>query len=268
MKLMIAALSVCVLCAAGFAQVQPADEIRQSYLEQKVGAQVPQDAAFVDDNGHNVRLGDYLGYTPALLVMGYFTCPDLCPMTFRHLTEELNGIALVAGRDFQVIIVSFDPLDTADIAALQKQSCLRAYKWPRETAGWHFLTGKKEAADAVARAVGFHYTFNEAQQKFCHPAGVMVLTPAGKLSHYFFGVDTSPADIEAAIHDAAAGRSTAVDQPDQQYCVDYDPRLSRRGKIVTRIVDGGCIAWAGILFGYVGYKLLGEFHRRGSGVKS
>lgn len=268
MKRMIATLLVFVLCAAAFAQVQPADEIRQSYLEQNLGAQVPEDASFVDENGRNVRLGDYLGYTPALLVLGYFTCPDLCPMTFRHLTEELNGIGPVAGRGFQVIIISFDPRDTPDIAALQKQSCLRAYKWPMETAGWHFLTGKKEAAEAVARAVGFHYTFDQTHGKFCHPTGVMVLTPGGKLSHYFFGIDASPADIEAALHDAAAGRSTAVDQPDQQYCVDYDPRLSARGKIVTRIVDGGCIVWAAILFGYIGYKLVGEFHRRGSGVKS
>jgi protein SCO1/2 len=188
-------------------------------------------------------------------------------MTFRHLTEELNGIGLVAGRDFQVIIISFDPRDTPEVAALQKQSCVRAYKWPAQTDGWHFLTGTRQSSDAVARAVGFHYTFDPTHNKFVHPTGIMALSPAGKLTHYCYGIDASPADIEGAIRDAAVGRGSSVDQPEQQYCADYDPRGTPRGRIVTRILDAGCIAWAGALFAYIACKLAGDAHRRGSGVR-
>jgi protein SCO1/2 len=239
-------------------------EIRNSYLQQNIGAQIPGEAIFKDDGDSTVQLKDYLGRVPSLLVLGYFTCPDLCPMTFRHLTEELNGIAPVAGRDFQVIIVSFDPRDTPEISVLQKQSCLRAYKWPKESEGWHFLTGQPDSIGAVAKAVGFHYTFDQKQGRFVHPTGVMVLTPSGRLSHYFFGVDASPADMEAAINDAAADRQSAVDQPDQQYCVDYDPTLTHRGKWISRALNAGCVVWAGILFGYIGYKILGDVRQRGA----
>ena len=119
------------VCAPADAQLQTSqtlstqDQIRQSYLAQTLDAPIPLDASFLDDSGNAVRLGDYFGHVPVLLVLGYFTCPDLCPMTFRHLTEELNGIAPVAGRDFAVIIVSFDPRDTPALAAEQKRSCLR-----------------------------------------------------------------------------------------------------------------------------------------------
>jgi protein SCO1 len=263
-----AVLCLLAFCASARAQLQTSahlstqDEIRQSYLQQKLGAQIPTNAPFVDDLGHSVRLGDYLGHGPMLLVLGYFTCPDLCPMTFRHLTEQLNGIAPIAGQDFQVIVISFDPTDTTERAAQQKDSCIRAYKWPSQTGGWHFLTGRQDAINAVASAVGFHYTFDQTQGRFIHPAGVMVLTPAGRLAHYFFGVDASPADMESALHDAAAGRATAVDQPAQEYCVNYDPTLTGRGRWITRILNTGCIAWAAVLFGYIGYKIVGEVHRR------
>ncbi len=189
-------------------------------------------------------------------------------MTFRHLTEELNGVAPMAGRDFQVIIISFDPRDTPAAAAVQKDNCLRAYKWPASADAWHFLTGRQPAVDAVTRTVGFHYAFDQQQGRFIHPTGVMVLSPAGRLTHYFFGIDAPPADMESAIHDAAAGRPTRVDQPEQEYCADYDPTLSVRGRWVMRIIRTGCIAWLALLVGYIGYKITGDIRRRGPGSAS
>jgi protein SCO1/2 len=257
------ALVVCILTssAAALAQLQRApnlstqEEVRQSYLEQRADSQIPAKAAFVDDQGRAVHLSDYLGKTPVLLVLGYFTCPDLCPMAFLHLTEELNGIAPVAGRDFQFVVISFDPRDTPALAAGHKITCQRAYKWPVRSDGFHFLVGTQDSIDAVAQAIGFHYTYDQRQQKFVHPTGVMVLTPAGRFSHNFFGIDAAPTDVESAIHDAAAGRTTRVDQVNQQYCVDYDPTLSVRGRRVTRILQAVCISFAALLFGYIGIKI-------------
>ncbi len=127
------------------------------------------------------------------------------------------------------------------------------------------FSSAQDSIDAVARAVGFHYTFDQRQGKFIHPTGVMVLTPDGKFSHNFFGIDAAPADVESAIHDAAAGRVSQVDQPNQQYCVDYDPTLSIRGHRIIRILQTICISFAALLFGYIGLKLTHEirdYHKR------
>ncbi|HUB23837.1 MAG TPA: SCO family protein [Tepidisphaeraceae bacterium] len=239
-------------------------EISRSYLQQNLGAMVPANAQFMDDRGRPVRMADYFSRLPTLLVLGYFTCPDLCPMTFRNVTEELNGVGPQAGRDFQVIVISFDPRDTPAVAANQKEACLLAYKWPARADGWHFLTGRQPAIDAVTRAVGFHYTYDQAQGRYIHPTGVMVLTPAGRLSHYFFGVDASPADLESALHDAAAGRATTVDQVVQEYCANYDPTLTFRGRKITRVINSVCIAFAGAFFGYIAYEFAAEMFRRRS----
>jgi protein SCO1/2 len=267
-------ISIIAFSTSAFAQLQSSpnlntqDEIHQSYLEQRCGSQIPSQAAFLDDHGRLVHLADYLGRTPVLLVLGYFTCPDLCPMAFLHLTEELNGIAPVAGRDFQVVVISFDPHDTPALATGHKTTCLRAYKSPSQADGWHFLVGTQPAIDSVAGAVGFHYTFDQRQGKFIHPTGVMVLTPEGRFCHNFFGIDAAPADLEAAIHDAAAGRATQLDQVNQQYCVDYDPTLSIRGRRVMRILQVVCISFAALLFGYIGLKIAHDIRRPQAPVNS
>jgi protein SCO1 len=269
---LLAAICLGAICLPARAAQQPTsiqEEIRSSFLEQKVGTQVPVDAVFKDEAGQSVSLKDYLGAKPALLVLGYFTCPDLCPMTFRNLTEELNGIGPAAGVDFQVIIISFDPRDKPEAAAMQKDSCLRAYKLRDATSGWHFLTGQPDAISTVTEAVGFHYRFDQSLQRFVHPTGVLVLTPAGRVSHYFFGVDTSPADMESALKDAAANRMTTVDHPVQEYCVRYDPAMTPRGRWVTRILNVGCVTWAGILFAYIGWRVFCEVrHKSAKGVGS
>jgi len=185
-------------------------------------------------------------------------------MAFLHLTEELNGVAPVAGRDFQVVVISFDPRDTPALAAGHKTTCLHAYNWPGQTDGWHFLVGTQASIDTVARAVGFHYTFDQRQGKFVHPTGVMVLTPEGRFSHNFFGIDAAPADLESAIHDAAARRATRVDQLNQQYCVDYDPTLTIRGRRIMRLLQLVCIGFAALLFGYIGLKIAHDIRQHAS----
>src|SRR4051812_42098274 len=55
----------------------------QGGIGQKLGAQVPIDAAFVDDFGKPVTLGNYFGPgkdKPAILVLVYYGCPRLCTM--------------------------------------------------------------------------------------------------------------------------------------------------------------------------------------------
>ncbi|HTW95998.1 MAG TPA: SCO family protein, partial [Tepidisphaeraceae bacterium] len=195
---------------------------------------------------------------PILLVLGYFTCPDLCPMTYAHLTEELNGIGALPGRDFQVLVISFDPSDTIERAAVEKVACLKAYKYSDSGAAWHFLTGGPAAIAALTQAVGFHYTYDPRQQEYVHPTGVIVVSPHGVLTHYFLGIDASPAEVESAIHDAAGGYITRVDQPEQEYCINTTPTLTPGAQRVNHLIQAACILWAAALFGYIGYKMTGD----------
>ena len=198
---------------------------------------------------------------PAILVPVYFSCPNLCPMTLRHLTEGLNGIALRTGRDLDVIVASFDPRDTPADARRQKAACIAAYNH-RDGAGWHFLVGSQPAIDQLTQAVGFHSTFDSQHGQFAHAVAIMVLTPQGKISHEFFGIDVSPADLESSLHDAQAGQATSVDQPDQQYCFAYDPSTSILGRRITRGLQALGVVWIAMIGGYISMKLTRELRAR------
>ncbi len=246
-----------VLTTGVSAATNPATIARDAGIDQRLGEQIPADLPFVDETGQPVTLARYFGgegAKPTLLVLAYFTCPDLCPITLSHLTQGLNGVALRAGRDFRLVVVSFDPQDTPAVAASRQAQYVRAYKGGGG-AGWHFLTGSQASIDRLKQAVGFRCTFEGGNNRFAHAAGVMAVTPGGRLSHYFYGTDYSPADLEAGLKDAMTGHATAVEQPDQQYCFAYDPRSGRYGRIITRTLQATGALWVLALAGYIGLKL-------------
>jgi protein SCO1/2 len=243
-------------------QYGPTSIVQDAFIEQRTGALAPLDAPFNDEPGHAVHFGDYLGRKPAILVLVYFSCPNLCPMALRHLTEELNGTALDAGRDFDVIVVSFDPRDTPAQALAEKKAFLAGYR-KRDGDGWHFLTGGQESIDRLTSAVGFHCRFDAEHNQFVHAAALIVLTPQGRVSHYFFGVDASPADVEAALGDATALRTTRVDQPDQQYCFQFEPGAGKYSKLIERALQVAGMAWVAALLGYISLKLTQDHRGRG-----
>ncbi|HSV13531.1 MAG TPA: SCO family protein [Tepidisphaeraceae bacterium] len=251
-------------CAPARAGITMAALPKTAFIEQHTGAVIPPELIFTDESGNDVQLGQMLAAKPTLLVLAYFSCPDLCPMTLRHLTQGLNGIALRAGDEFQVVVISFDSRDTPAAAAQQRLNYTRGYRHGDDADGWHFLTGRQPMIDRLTAAVGYHCALDADVNRFAHAAGVMVVSPGGRLSHYFFGVDYSPADLEAAVRDAAAGRATVVDQPDQQYCYAYNPATGRRGRQIVAALRCSGVCWMLALFGYIGTKLTQEFRSRRS----
>jgi protein SCO1/2 len=246
------------------AATSPATIAADVGIDQHLGAQVPADLSFSDETGQTVSLSRYFGgdgAKPTLLVLVYYSCPDLCPITLSHLTQGLNGIALEAGRDFRIVVVSFDPQDTPSQAISARTQYLRAYRGAGQD-GWHFLTGTQAAIERLRQAVGFRCTFEGGRNRFAHAAGVMVVTPGGRLSHYFFGTDYSPADLEAGLKDATRAHATLVRQPDQQYCFAYDPRAGKYGKIITRALQTSGALWVLALGGYIGLKLAQDLRGR------
>lgn len=213
-------------------------------IEQKLGEQLPLDTEFKDENGNVVRLGDYFGrQKPVVLALVYYECPMLCNQVLNGLTGSLKGISFDAGKDFDVVAVSFDARenDKPDLARNKKASYLERYGRAGSETGWHFLTGTQESIDKLTNAAGFKYQWDEQSQQFAHGSAVMVATPDGKLSRYLYGIDYSPKDLKFAMMDSAESK---IGNPAEQlylYCFHYDPTTGKYGLAVLKVIRFGGI---------------------------
>lgn len=202
-------------------------------FEQKLGSQVPPGITFLDEDGKETPLSSRLGRRPVVLALVFHRCPLLCNQVLAGLTRALKPLPLNAGVDFDVLAVSIDPEDTPESARKKKEGYLERYDRPGTEAGWSFLTGKKEAIDALCQSVGFEYVRNEATGQYAHAAGIVVLTPGGAAAQYFFGIDYPPRELDAAIRRAAEGRTGSKIASLVLLCYDYD---SATGKYTLSIV--------------------------------
>ena len=198
-------------------------------IDQHLDAQLPLDVELHNEKGEKVKLGDFFGTKPVILSLVYYRCPSLCPMTLNGLTKALNPLRFSAGKDFNMVTLSFDSQETAADALEKKQIYLKQYKNPGVEKGWHFLTGPQDSIGKILKIVGFRYSTDPASRQFAHASGVMVLTPEGKISRYFYGVEYAPKDLRFALLEAGKGKiGTLVDQI-LLLCYHYDPMTGRYG---------------------------------------
>jgi protein SCO1/2 len=208
-------------------------------FDQKLDAQVPFDLSFRDEAGRAVELGDYFGDRPVILVLAYYRCPMLCTQVLNGLVKALLEVPLDVGRDFNVVTVSFDPRETPELAAAKKKSYLERYGRSGAEAGWHFLTGEQEPITRLTQAVGFRYRYDPVNDQFAHASGIMVLTPRGKVSRYFYDISYSPRDLRLGLVEASNNRiGTASDQV-LLFCFHYDPAEGKYGAAVMNFVRLG-----------------------------
>ena len=208
-------------------------------IEQHLDAQVPPDLAFVDDAGHNVKFGDYFGKKPLILNLVYYQCTMLCGEALAGLAGAMKMVKFDVGNEFDVVTVSFNPNETPAIAAAKKKEYLERYGRPGAASGWHFLTGPAESINALTKAVGFQYQYDAKTNQYAHATAIMVLTPQGHISRYFYGVDFPPKDLRLGLVEASQGKiGNAVDQV-LLYCYHYDPATGKYGAVVTNILRLG-----------------------------
>ena len=217
----------------GTANQRPPDALKNIGIDQRLDNQLPLGATFRDEAGRTVKLGDYFGTgRPVVVSLVYYKCPMLCNQVLNGLVSGVRGQQLLVGKDFDVVTVSFDPRETPRDAAEKKKVTLgdlRRADDPVASAGWHFLTGDKAQIDSLADAVGFRYAFDEQTGQFAHASGVMIATPRGKLSRYFYGIEYAPRDLKLALVESSEGRiGSAVDKI-ILYCYHYDPTTGRYG---------------------------------------
>jgi protein SCO1/2 len=217
--------------------------LREVKIEQRLNEQVPLDLQFRDETGRTVRLSEYInGSKPIILSLVFYKCPMLCNQILTGLLGALRSQSFDAGREFEVLTVSFDPRETPEIASEKKQSFIARYNRPGAESGWHFLTGDQESIRRLTDAVGFRYNFDEKTNQFAHASGIMVMTPSGKLSRYFYGIEYNPRDLRLGLVEASDNQiGSSVDQL-LLYCYHYDPATGRYGPVVMNIMRLGGVA--------------------------
>ncbi len=205
-------------------------------FEQRLGSQVPLSATFRDEEGRETPLAACFGRRPVVLALVFHRCPLLCNQVLAGLTRSLKPLPLQAGVDFDVVAVSIDPEDTPESAAKKKAGYLERYDRPGSEPGWKFLTGTKEAIDALCESVGFQYVQNPATKQYAHAAGIVVLTPGGQAAQYFFGIDYPPKEVDAAIRRAAEGRTGSKIAAMLLLCYDYDSATGQYTLSIVRLL--------------------------------
>ncbi|MFM9903465.1 MAG: SCO family protein [Pyrinomonadaceae bacterium] len=226
------------------------DALKTIGIEQKLGGQMPLDVELKDEAGRSVKLGSYFNTgRPVILAFVYYECPMLCNQVLNGLTGSLKGINFDAGKDFDVVAISFDARenDKQDLAKNKKASYMERYSRPGTEKGWHFLTGTQASIDMVTSAAGFSYKWDEKSNQFAHAAGVMIANSDGRLSRYFYGIDYSPKDIKFGIMESSENKVGNAAEQLLLYCYHYDPATGKYGLAILRVMRlGGVLTLVGM----------------------
>lgn len=237
-------LCVVVFLASGVSRAQTARPalLTDVGIDQKLNEQVPFNLSFRDDTGNPVRLREYFGEKPVILSLVYYDCPMLCTQVLNGLERSLQGISLDVGKQFDVVTLSINPRETPGLAAVKKRIYAGMYGRRLAEQGWHFLTGEEEAIKELARAVGFHYAYDPESGQYAHATAIMVLTPDGRLSRYFYGIQYPSRDLRLGLVEASAGKiGTPVDQL-LLFCYHYDPATGKYGLVILNVVRAAGLA--------------------------
>ena len=256
-----------ILLASSFLQAQYARPqiTRGVTIEQNLNSPVPLDLLFHDEAGQTVPLRTYFGEKPVIFSLVYFNCPSLCPMSLRETVTSLRRMPLQVGLDYNVVVVSFDPSDTPASALEKKNEYAKMFSRAGFNSGWHFLTGSQESISRLASAIGFGYRWDEATKQYIHASGIMVATPEGRMSRYFFGIDYAPADLRLALADAAKHKISRPVDFILQFCFHYDPT---QGKYTLAIINILKVAGIFTVLGIAAlvYYLMRKEKQQGTGL--
>jgi len=221
-------------------------------IDQHLNQQIPLDATFVDENGKTVQLRQYFGEKPVIITMVYYTCPMLCSEVLNGVSGSINGIAKFnAGRDFNIVSVSFDTRDTPEAAMKQRKRFSQRYHRAGSENGWHFLTGQQDQIQSLASALGFRYAWDPEIQQFAHASAIMLLTPDGHIAQYYYGIEYAPRDLQLGIVEASQGRVGGIVDQVLLYCYHYDPRQGKYGAAIMNILRVSALATVLVLGGFM-----------------
>jgi protein SCO1 len=209
-------------------------------FKQRLNTQLPLDARFKDEHGRDVTLGQYFdGRRPVVLAFVYYSCPMLCTHVMNGVSRAVKVLPFTPGEDFDVVFISFDPRDKPETASAKKTALMNYWSMQNQSGAWHFLTGEEPQIKQVTSAAGFFYMWDEKSQQYAHLSGLLVLTPDGRLSRYFYGIEYSPKELRLALFESGQGHIGSIVDELLLYCYHYDPANGRYGAVVMNLVRLG-----------------------------
>lgn len=271
------AVLVAVALVPSTARAQRAEplpkELEGIGIKDRPGAQVPLDLEFVAEDGRPVRLAQLVsGERPVILTLVYYRCPMLCGVLLNGLLDGLKEMPWTVGREFDVVTVSIDPLETPTLARFKKQGFLVEYGRPEAAAGWRFLTGRREAIARLAESVGFSYRYDEETKQYVHAAGIFVLTPDGRVARTLYGVMFEPRTLRLALTEAGDGKVGGASERFLLACFHYDANAGRYVVAATNVMRMGGLATVAVVGVWLGSFWLrrsrGRDGERGEEVRS
>jgi protein SCO1 len=213
--------------------------LKQVGIDQKLNQSIPLDLTFRDEDGNKVELGQFLGQKPVILTLVYYNCPMLCTQVLNGVESSLKELSTDIGNQYDVVTISIDPTESHVLAKTKKEMYVGMYGRPGAAQGWHFLTGDEPQIKQLADAVGFRYAYDPDTKQFAHASAIMLLTPEGRISHYFYGIQYPTRDLRLGLVEASEGKiGSPVDQM-LLFCYHYDPKTGKYGLLISHIIQAG-----------------------------
>jgi protein SCO1 len=228
---------------SALSQSQLPEGLRNVGIDQRLNEQLPLDIEFRNEEGRLVTLGEFFHDKPVVLSLVYHECPMLCNEVLEGMLRAFRVLRFDVGKEFQVLTVSFNPREDAALARSAKESYLRRYKREGAAQGWHFLTGDQTSIDRITKAVGFRYRYDAQKNQYAHAGGIMVLTPEGRLSRYFYGIEFAPKDLRLGLVEASENKIGSIVDQVLLFCYHYDPVTGKYGLVILTTMR-----IAGVLF--------------------
>ena len=194
---------------------------------EKLGAMVPLDLKFLDQEGEEKTLKQLMNAKPTLLTINYYRCAGVCTTELNNFAKTLSEVDLKEGKDYQVLTLSFTEDETPAMAKHKRRTILRSIDRPFDHAAWNFVVGENGSANKLVDAVGFRYKVSDLPSEttqYTHGTGVIVLSPTGEITHYLRGIHQLPLDVKMAVLDAIKGRVTPSIPKQLQACSDFHPK--------------------------------------------
>jgi protein SCO1/2 len=227
-------------------------------ITDRSGEQVPPDILLVDEAGNTVRLGDYFRGRPLVVQLMYFNCPMLCTLVLNGYVDAARELDWVPGQEYEVLSVSFDPRDTAELAAAKKKTYVEELGKPGAGEGWHFLTGSEAEVARLAEALGFGYRWDDTQKQYAHAAGMFVLTPRGMVSRTLYGIEYPGREFRLSLTEASEGRLGSPLDKLVLYCFQYNSEKHKYALVATNVMKLGAFATVLLLGGFIALQWMRE----------
>lgn len=217
--------------------------------EQKLDSQLPLDATFQDDTGKEIQLGSYFrSHRPVVLAMVFYNCTMLCNQVISGMMRSLKDVKFKPGTDYDVVVMSINPNEKPPLAASKKKNYLAEFGFTGTEDGWHFLTGTKDQIDRVTNAAGFYYAYDKTTDQFAHPGGILLITPEGKVTRYFSGIEYKPRDLTFSMIEASKSKIGSPVDLVLLKCFHYDPHSGKytlQILQVLRLAGAACVILLG-----------------------